>query len=97
MHESLSKRKIRKGRVFNVEILIRQEAGADFDSVYEVVKEAFLNAEYTNHDEQNLVVRLRNSVAFVPDEVFMANELAANALSDTKGVVEYPKEFITDI
>jgi predicted N-acetyltransferase YhbS len=195
MHESLSKRKIRKGRVFNMEILIRQEAGADFDSVYEVVKEAFLNAEYTNHDEQNLVVRLRNSVAFVPalslvavvndkiaghilftkikikgdekeylslalaiisvlpdmqgkgigeklilerhkialelgfnsvivlghpgyyprfgyvpasyfgimapfdvpDEVFMANELAANALSDTKGVVEYPKEFITDI
>lgn len=53
MHESLSKRKIKTGMVFNMEILIRQEAEADFDSVYEVVKEAFLNAEYTNHDEQN--------------------------------------------
>jgi hypothetical protein len=35
MHESFSKKKIRKGRVFNREILIRQESGADFDSVYE--------------------------------------------------------------
>ncbi|MPL65744.1 hypothetical protein SDC9_11408 [bioreactor metagenome] len=32
MHENLSKRKIKKGRVFN-----RQEADADFDSVYEVI------------------------------------------------------------
>jgi predicted N-acetyltransferase YhbS len=33
----------------------------------------------------------------VPDEAFMANELTANALSDIKGVVEYPKEFLINI
>ncbi len=49
-----------------MEILIRQEVGSDFDRVYEVVKAAFLNAAHTNHDEQNLVARLRNSAAFIP-------------------------------
>lgn len=29
----------------------------------------------------------------VPDEVFMAYELTANALVEVEGVVEYPKEF----
>lgn len=35
MHESLSKRKIIGD--FNIEIIVRQETSADFDSVYEVV------------------------------------------------------------
>lgn len=34
---------------------IRQEQPADYDAVYKVVKEAFLNAEHTDGDEQNLV------------------------------------------
>lgn len=38
MHESFSKKKRRKGRAFNREILIRQESGADFDSVYDSEK-----------------------------------------------------------
>lgn len=195
MHGSLSKRKIKEGRVFNMKILIRQEVNADFDHVYEVVKRAFQNAAHTTHDEQNLVVRLRDSIAFipalslvaevndkivghilftkikikgdkkeytslelapisvlpemqgkgigrrlileghklalglgfnsvllvgypeyyprfgyvpasrfgitapfdVPDEVFMACELSTNALSDTKGIVEYPNEFLISI
>lgn len=50
-----------------MEILIRQEVSSDFARVYEVVKEAFLNAAHTNHDEQNLVIRLRNSAAFIPE------------------------------
>lgn len=48
-------------------VLIRQERKEDYDKVYEVVKAAFACADHTNHDEQNLVVRLRNSTAFVPD------------------------------
>lgn len=178
-----------------MKFLIRQETNADFDGVYEVVKKAFQNAAHTTHDEQNLVVRLRNSTAFipelslvavvndkivghilftkikiqgdkneytslelapisilpemqrkgiggklileghkialglgfnsvllvgypeyyprfgyvpasrfgitapfdVPDEAFMACELIATALSDTKGVVEYPNEFLISI
>lgn len=67
MHESLSKRKTKDGEVFNMEIMIRREIGADFDSVYKVVNAAFLNAAHTTHDEQNLVVRLRNSSAFIPE------------------------------
>ena len=38
MHASLSKRKIKEGVVINMKIIIRQEIGADFDSVYKVVK-----------------------------------------------------------
>lgn len=38
----------------------------DFDGVYKVVKAAFLKAEHTDHDEHNLVTRLRNSSAFIP-------------------------------
>ena len=38
MHESLSKKKIKEGEVINMEIIIRQEIGADFDSVYKEVE-----------------------------------------------------------
>lgn len=48
-------------------VLIRQERKEDYDKVYELVRAAFAQAEHTNHDEQNLVVRLRNSAAFVPE------------------------------
>ena len=67
MHESLSNRKVKEGKVINVEITIRPEIGADFDSVYQVVQVAFQNVAHTTHDEQNLVVRLRDSTAFVPE------------------------------
>jgi len=39
-----------------MEIIIRPEIGADFDSVYQVVQAAFLNAAHTTDDEQDLVV-----------------------------------------
>ena len=50
-----------------MKIVVRQETNEDFEIVYEVVKTAFLNAEHTNGDEQNLVVRLRKSAAFIPE------------------------------
>ena len=50
-----------------MKIVVRQETNEDFEKVYEVVKMAFLNAEHTNNDEQNLVVRLRKSAAFIPE------------------------------
>lgn len=50
-----------------MEVLIRQEQKEDYEKVYELVRAAFACAEHTNHDEQNLVVRLRNSAAFVPE------------------------------
>lgn len=53
---------------------IRQEMPTDYDAVYQVVKEAFANAEYTDGDEQNLVVRLRKSKSFVPELSLVAVE-----------------------
>lgn len=49
-----------------MDIKIRQENEYDYERTYQVVKSAFEQAEYTNGDEQNLVNRLRNSHAFVP-------------------------------
>lgn len=50
-----------------MKILIRQERSEDYDKVYELVRTAFACAKHTNYDEQNLVVRLRSSAAFVPE------------------------------
>ena len=60
-----------------INIEVRQEMQEDYESVYEVVKKAFLTAEHTNFDEQNLVVRLRKSAAFIP-------ELSLVAVMDNK-------------
>ena len=53
---------------------IRQEQPMDYDVVYQVVKEAFANAEHTDGDEQNSVVRLRNSRSFIPELSLVAVE-----------------------
>lgn len=47
--------------------IIRQETKEDFDSVYEVIKRAFETVEYSEHNEQNLVNRLRKSNSFIPE------------------------------
>jgi predicted N-acetyltransferase YhbS len=56
-----------KAGLKTMKVLIRQERTEDYEKVYELVRAAFACAEHTNHDEQNLVVRLRNSSAFVPE------------------------------
>lgn len=45
---------------------IRTETPQDYPAVYELVKAAFAQAEHSDGDEQNLVVRLRQSTIFVP-------------------------------
>ena len=48
---------VKKLKTMEVSILIiRQERPEDYDTVYHVVKEAFENAEYTDGNEQNLVL-----------------------------------------
>lgn len=47
-------------------MIIRQEKINDYDTVYQVVKSAFANAEHSDGNEQDLVVALRNSKAFIP-------------------------------
>lgn len=46
---------------------IRQEQPSDHDTVYQIVKLAFESAEHRDGNEQDLVVALRNSKAFVPE------------------------------
>lgn len=47
-------------------LLVRQEQPADYDVVYQVVRAAFATAEQSDGNEQDLIVALRNSGAFVP-------------------------------
>lgn len=47
-------------------MLIRQEMEKDFDKVYKLTKDAFATAEHADGNEQDLVVALRASEAFVP-------------------------------
>lgn len=53
---------------------IRQEQPADYDSVYQVVKEAFAGAQHSDGNEQELVVALRKSDAFIPELSLVATE-----------------------
>ena len=71
-------------------MLIRQERPEDYDAVYHVVKEAFKNAEYTDNNEQNLVVELRKSQSFIP-------ELSLVAIEDKKIVGDCEKKSVNKI
>lgn len=48
-------------------IIIREETNKDFDEVYDVVRLAFENAEHTDHNEHNLVNKLRDSDEFIKE------------------------------
>lgn len=58
-------------------IVIKEETEKDFKLIYETIKEAFLTAEHSDGDEQNLVNRLRNSKSYI-------SELALEALVDER-------------
>ncbi|MWV42688.1 GNAT family N-acetyltransferase [Paenibacillus sp. HJL G12] len=48
-------------------IIIRQEKREDANEVYQIVQKAFDKADYSDHDEHNLVKRLRNSTKYIPE------------------------------
>ena len=60
--------------------------------MYHVIKEAFTTAEYTDGNEQNLVVNLRNSKSFIP-------KLSLVAIEDEKivGYILFTKAFVNSI
>jgi predicted N-acetyltransferase YhbS len=55
-------------------IFIRQEQEKDIDAVYQVVKTAFETMELASGDEQDLVNRLRESNAFIPELSLVAEQ-----------------------
>ncbi|MCU7695266.1 GNAT family N-acetyltransferase [Haoranjiania flava] len=46
---------------------IRSEEIRDYKEVFKLIENAFENEVYTDHKEQFLVERLRNSKAFIPE------------------------------
>ncbi|MGL4799342.1 MAG: GNAT family N-acetyltransferase [Cellulosilyticaceae bacterium] len=55
-----------------MEIKIREENKKDFETIYEVVKEAFATAEHSDGTEQDLVVRLRKGDGYVKELALVA-------------------------
>ncbi len=68
---------------------IRQEQPADYDSVYQVVKEAFASAQHSDGTEQDLVVALRKSDAFIP-----ALSLVATKDNEVVGHILFTRAFV---
>ena len=50
-----------------MEIIIWKELDKDYKIIENVVEQAFKNAEFSDHDEHNLVGRLRKSNEFIED------------------------------
>jgi predicted N-acetyltransferase YhbS len=72
-----------------MDVSIRQEHTQDHDRVYELVRGALARAEHGEHDEQNLVIRLRGGDAFVPEPALVAlagGQLVGHILF-TRGVI----------
>ncbi|MDM1552424.1 GNAT family N-acetyltransferase [Empedobacter falsenii] len=67
-------------------MFVRKEEEKDYNQVFELIEKAFENEEYSDHREQFLVERLRNSDSFVPDLsiVFEMNGLIVGYILLTK-------------
>jgi len=50
-----------------MKVSIRQENSNDFNSVFNLIEKAFKLEKYSDHKEQFLVERLRNSESFIPE------------------------------
>ncbi len=50
-----------------MEIIIRKEEPKDFNTVFNLIKDAFESEQMSDHKEQYLVERLRKSNAFIPE------------------------------
>lgn len=48
-------------------IIIRQEQPSDFNAVFNLIEKAFKSEEFSDHQEQFLVERLRKSETFIPE------------------------------
>lgn len=50
-----------------MKVEIRQEREGDHKEVFELVKQAFADQEFSDHREHHLVERLRSTTAFIPE------------------------------
>ena len=70
-------------------MIIRKETNSDYPAVYALIKEAFQSAEHSDGTEQDLVVSLRSSRAFIPELSLVAeiNGRIAGHILFTKAAV----------
>ncbi len=71
-------------------INIRQEVPKDYEVTYNLVRDSFKEAEHTDGNEQDLVVKLRKGNSFIPELSLVAeidNKIVGHILF-TKGSIE---------
>lgn len=69
---------------------IRAETARDYKEVYDLIREAFATAEHADGNEQDLVVALRKSAAFIPELSLVAevDQALAGHIMFTKARVD---------
>ncbi|KEK22688.1 GNAT family N-acetyltransferase [Bacillus gaemokensis] len=79
-------------------IMIRQELEKDYNWIEEVVKQAFLNGEYSDQKEHELVNRIRKSDAFIPELSLVAvdKEIVGHILL-SKIKIEHDDKFVDSL
>ena len=78
--------------------IIRQEIPSDYPFVFEVVKSAFEDEEYSDHTEHFLVERLRKSIEFIPELSLVAvldNEIVGHILLSPIKIVNKHQSFVS--
>jgi predicted N-acetyltransferase YhbS len=79
-----------------MEVIIRREKKSDYQSVFNLIEEAFRPMEKSDHREQFLVERLRKSDAFVPELSLVAevdNKIVGHILLTKIKIVNESKTF----
>ncbi|MGG7177149.1 GNAT family N-acetyltransferase [Clostridium paraputrificum] len=74
--------------------IVTKEKQEEFSEVEKVVEEAFKEAEFTDHNEHNLVKKLRNSSAFISDLSLVAkidNKIIGHILYTELNIMEGDK------
>lgn len=70
--------------------IIRPTTPADYDTVYDLIKTAFLEAEHRDGDEQDFAVRLREGENYIP-----SLDLVAECDATTAGHIMFTKTYVT--
>ena len=77
-------------------LTIRPETPADYDRVFEITEAAFRDLPISDHTEQHLVNRLRNSSAYIPELALVAEldgEVVGHILFTRAAIVGSDREW----
>lgn len=79
-------------------IIIRREKPSDYTTVFNLISEAFRAVQFSDHKEQYLVERLRESAAFIPELSLVAEvdgQIAGYVLLTEIGIVNYAQRSVS--